>query len=273
MLPPLALWVAGYVACGWWSGRSPDVLGRSIGVISLLAGSAVVNLYFRDYSHPSYHPPSTSLWTVAIGALKCLSLGIYPNVPEYWWPAGSILLAVLTPTLLLLAWVALRDPCKRPRALALLAILLAMLSSAVAVGVSRAGLGESIPVMSRYVTLTIPLLSTIYIIWLAYGGATARFVVPTILLALVVSTLPNSHRFSREYGWRVRVTEQRVEQALKNRAPTARVLEWACPHLYPHSDIAHACFKMLKEARMGKFTDYEEHQVATLPDANGAVRR
>ena len=32
MLPPLALWLAGYVAWGWWSGRKPGALTRALGL-------------------------------------------------------------------------------------------------------------------------------------------------------------------------------------------------------------------------------------------------
>jgi hypothetical protein len=164
MVPPLAAWLAGYVAVGWWSGRNPGAVTRAIGVGMLLASSAVVALYFRDYAQPAYHTLSTSPATVAVGAIKYLSLGVSPSVPHYgpyWWPASLILLAVLIPTFILLAAVALRTPDERPCSLGLMAVLLSMLFVAAALGVSRGGLGSNGTVFSRYVTLASPLLGVV----------------------------------------------------------------------------------------------------------------
>jgi hypothetical protein len=273
MLPPLALWVAGYVTRGWWSGREPGALVRSIGLGSLLACSAMVALYLHGYTQPPYHPLSSSPRTVAIGAVKFLSLGVYPNVRKYWWPAGLILVMILTSTVLLLARVAWRTHSERPRAMALMAILFSLFSLAGAVGVSRAGLGPDVPLLSRYVTLTIPLLSALYIAWLAYGHATAQMGVHLVLFALIVSTLPTSHRFSRKYGGAVRVAVQRLERGLKDHVPTEKLMSLACPAIYPDPQFAQTCFRMLKGARIGAFVNFDDDRVASTPDAAGAIRR
>ncbi len=233
MVPPLALWMTGYVARGWWSRREPGALVRTVALGALVACSAVIVLYLYGYTQPPYHPPSSSPQTVAMGALKFLSLGVYPTVMNYWWPVGPILVAILTATVVLLARVAWRSHGERPLALALLAILFSMFSLAVAVGVSRAGLGPNVPLLSRYVTLTIPLLSALYFAWLIYGNTAARVGVHLVLLALILATLPNSHRFGREYGEAVRVHEKRLERGLRNHLPTARLLSSACPAIYP----------------------------------------
>ena len=110
MLPPLALWMTGYVTWGWWSGRKPSAPDRALGIGLLLASSAIVTLYLRGYYRPPHHPLSSSLRTAAGGALKFLSLSIHPRVLEYWWPAGMFVLAILAATVLLLAIVAVRRP-------------------------------------------------------------------------------------------------------------------------------------------------------------------
>jgi hypothetical protein len=273
MVPPLAMWMTGSITWGWWSGRKPCALDRAIGIGSLLTSSAVVAFYLYGYCQPAYHPLSPSVRTVAMGALKYLSQGVYPNVLKYWRPAGRILLAILTATILRLAIVAFRTPGERPRALGLLAIILSMISVAAALGISRAGLGSNRTMLSRYITLSMPVLSAVYIAWLAYGAPRARSAIHGILVGLVILALPGSYRFGMEYGQTVLVAEQELEQGLKDHVPTAILLQRACPVLVPDPDFAHDRFKMLKAARMGAFTDFEDDRVATAPDPAGAVRR
>jgi hypothetical protein len=276
MVPPLAAWLAGYVAWGWWSGRKPSGAIRALGAALLLASSGIVALYLRGYSQPAHHRLSSSPSTVAVGAIKYLSLSVYPSLPyfdRYWWPASWILLAILIATLVLLARVAIRTPAERPRSLGLMAVIVSMLTVAGALGVSRGGFVENGTLLSRYVTLAIPLLGALYIAWLAYGQAPARVGIHVVLLALVASTLPGNDRFSRAYGRPIRAAAQRVEEGLKSHAPTASVLNAACPSLYPLRDYVYDRFKLLKAARVGPFTEFEEDRVATTTSAAIAVRR
>jgi hypothetical protein len=234
----------------------------------LLASSTVVALYLRGYAQPAYHPLSISPTTVAVGAIKYLGLGVCPFLPyfgPYWWPAGLLLLVVLIPTLILLAVVAIRRPDERPRSLGLLAVILSMLGVAAALGVSRGGLGSNGTLLSRYVTLAVPLLGALYIAWLAYGRATARAGVHVALLALVASTLPGNDRFSRAYGQPIRDAARRVQLGLKDHAPAARILKAAYPTLHPDRAYARNRFEMLKAARFGAFAQFEDDRVATVP--------
>jgi hypothetical protein len=276
MVPSLAAWLAGYVAVGWWSGRNPGAVIRAIVAGMLLASSTVVALYFRDYAQPTYHPLSSSPTTVAIGAIKYLSLGVYPSVPHYgpyWRPASLILLAVLIPTFVLLAAVALRTPEERPRSLGLMAVFLSMLGVACAVGVSRGGLGSNGTLFGRYVTLASPLLGVLYVAWLAYGTTSARAAIHVVLLALVASTLPENDRFSRVYGEPIRDAARRVELGLRDHSPAADILRAASPTLFPYRDYVRDRFRELKAARMGAFAGFEEKRVASTPDSSGPLRR
>jgi hypothetical protein len=273
MLPPLALWLAGYLAWGWWSGRKPGATTRAIGLGLLLAGSGITALYLRGYLRPPHHPLPPSLAAVASSTLMYLTLAIYPNVTTYWWPAGPIIIAVVAATLVLLTIVSLRTPGERPRALALLAIILSMLGVSGAVGVSRAAFGPAAILASRYITLTTPLLCALYFAWLVYGKAPGRMGIHVGLLALMCLTLPDSHRYGRRYGWSVRVAEQRVERSLTHHVPTPELLTRACPAIYPEPGTARACFQMLKAARIGAFAEFEEDRVASTREAAGTIRR
>jgi hypothetical protein len=124
MIPPLALWLAGYVMWGWWSGERPSVWSRAIGLALLLAGAAVVVLYLRDYARPSYHPVQSAMTTLTSCTLMFLSLAVYPQIETFAWPSGLIAAAILAATLGRLAIVCIRSPGERPRAFGLIAIIL-----------------------------------------------------------------------------------------------------------------------------------------------------
>jgi hypothetical protein len=273
ILPPLALWLAGDIVWGWWSGRRPGTRDRAIGLGMLLAGSFIVALYFHGYQRPAHHPLARSPWAAAVGALKFLSLSLHPRVHEFWWPTGLLVLGVVTATVLLLAVAAYRTPRERPRALGLMAIVLSMLNLAVVIGFSRGGLGPIVPLMGRYVTLAFPLLAAIYIAWVEYGPPRVRVAIHTVLLALLVLTLPHNYRYATEYGRRVLIAEKRVERALKEHKPTAVLLKHAFPTLFPDRQYLHDSFRIMRAARMGLFADLEDDRVTTAADPGGAVRR
>jgi hypothetical protein len=273
MIPPLAAWLAGYIAWGWWSGRSPLIATRAVGLGLIMAGSAIALLYLWGYDRPSYHPLSHSAAAVASSTLMFLSLTVYPHLTSYWWPAGPIVAALVMATLGLLTIASIRSPVECPRAFALMAIIASMLCVGAAVGVSRAGFGPAAVLASRYVTLTFPLLCVLYIAWLLYGRPRVRVGFHMLLLALIGLSLPDVERFSRKYGLSVRVAEERVERGLKDHVPTAKLLTWACPSIYPNAQVARVYFQMLKLARVGVFANYEEGQVAASPTRTESIRR
>jgi len=274
MLPPLALWLSGNLASGWWSGRRPGAGIRAFGLGVLVASSIVVALYFRGYVRPPYHPAATSMAAVASSTLMYLSLAIYPDLGSYWEPAGWMLAVIVVSTLILLAAASLRSPVERPRALGLTAVILSMLCVAVAVGISRAGLGPVAILSSRYVTLTTPLLCALYLAWLVYGKAPARAGIHLGLPAMMLLALPGGRRFSRVFGSYIRHVELRVERCLLAHGPIETLMERACPALYSDRRILYDHFKKLKAARVGAFVRFEEARIATAPDDGaGAARR
>ena len=160
MLPPLMLWLAGYVACGWWSGRDPGAWGRALGLGLLLTTLVVVAFYLKGYERPASHPAAPSAWAACSTTLEFLSLVIRPARGPAWGPAGvslDVVVALLAAiTLIRLAIVARRSPAERPRTFGLIAVLLSLLGVAAAVGVSRSGLGPGFGLSSRYISISAP---------------------------------------------------------------------------------------------------------------------
>jgi hypothetical protein len=64
-----------------------------------------------------------------------------------------------------------------------------------------------------------------------------------------------------------------VEQGLKNHVPAAKLLERACPVLFPDPGYTLDRFRMLRTARFGAFAEFEGDQVARAPEPEGTVRR
>ena len=90
MMPPLVLWLAGYIACGWWSGHEPSGAGRAIGVGLLMTCSAIISLYLCNYVKPIRHPPALRIahGRRYLRRSEYLSTAICPNVPGYWQAGG-----------------------------------------------------------------------------------------------------------------------------------------------------------------------------------------
>jgi hypothetical protein len=199
---------------------------------------------------------------VASSTLMYLSLAVHPVVLSYSRPAGLIVAALVAATLALLAVAGYRTPDERPRASAMMAIILSMIGVALAVGFSRSGLGREAILASRYITLTIPLLCALYVAWLVYGRGPVRSAVHLGLAALLGLTVPAGQRFSRDYGSHVRAVELRVERCLRSHAPTAVLMSRACPSILADTTSARECFRMLKAAGVGAFTEFDEDRVA-----------
>jgi hypothetical protein len=169
--------------------------------------------------------------------------------------------------------VGTRTPAERPRAFGLIAIVLAMLGLVTAIGLSRSGFGPGMGLSSRYITLTLPLLSALYIAWLLYGPARLRWGIHLGLLVLVGLSVPANVAFGLRYGGEARAAELKVERGLKMRLPASEIMKRACPGIYPDPKIAFDHFRRLKAARIGAFVDFDENRVTAAQSSSGAVRR
>ena len=115
MLPPLMLWLAGYVACGWWSGRDPGAWGRALGLGLLLTTLGVVAFYLKGYERPAYHPATPSAWAACSTTLEFLSLVIRPVGGGWGWRPRVIVALLAAIALIRLAIITRRSPAARPR--------------------------------------------------------------------------------------------------------------------------------------------------------------
>ena len=115
----------------------------------------MVALYIVGYKRPPNHPLPVSIAAIASTSLEYLSLAIWPIVADHCRPAGLIVALLIAATLARLCWVGWRQPVERARAFAMIAVLLAMIGAALAVGISRSFIGGR---AGRYVTTTAPLL-------------------------------------------------------------------------------------------------------------------
>jgi hypothetical protein len=268
MLPPLVLWLAVYLAWGWWSGSDPGGLERALGLSALMACSGLVALYLGTYARPSHVPLPPSLWAVWSTTREFLSLVLVPYLDRGGW----IALILIGATLTWLVIVGVRQPAERSRAAGLAAVMLGLLILALTVGWSRSGLGPGTGRGPRYVTLSAPLLSAVYVAWLIYGSGQARRAVHLGLLAAVCLAIPFQVRVAWKLGEPRRQFYQRLERQLKAGVPGSQVVAQACPSLYPDPEFTYQCFRMLKGARIGRFTDFVDDRLATVPGQGVTTR-
>jgi hypothetical protein len=268
MLPPLLLWLAVYLAWGWWSGRDTGGLERAMSLTALMAASGLAALYLGTYARPLNVPRPQSLWAVGDTTREFLSLVLGAKLDRGGWIA-MLLIGV---TLTWLVIVGVRRPAERPRAAGLAAVLLGLLILGLTVGWSRSGLGPGSGRGSRYITLSAPLLSAVYVAWLIYGPGPARRAVHLGLLAAVCLAIPFQVRIARDLAEQRRLFYQRLERQMEAGMPGSQVVARACPMLYPDPELTYQCFRMLKQARVGRFTYFVDDRLATVP-GSGVITR
>jgi hypothetical protein len=272
MLPPLVLWLAGYVAFGWWSGRDLGSTARAIGLGLLMTTAGIVAGYLYGYVRPAQHPLAPSLSAIGATTLQVLSLPISPRGWGYWRVAGLLVAILSATTATLLAIVARRVPEERPRALGLIALLLSTIGVAVSVGVSRSGVDPMAGLYSRYITLSMPLLGVLYFAWLIYGPKLARRTIHMGLLALVCAGIPVHLRDARSEAEVYRSHFVKLERGLQRGLPASLLVDLSCPMLFPDRALMYGYFQMLKEARIGKFRDMVDDGLALKQDASSRIR-
>lgn len=114
MLPPLMLWLAGYVACGWWSGRDLGAWGRALGLGLLLTTAVAVALCLQGYKRPTHIPATPSAWAACSTTLEFLSLVIGPVGGGWGRRCGAVVALLAAITFIHLAMVARRSLAERP---------------------------------------------------------------------------------------------------------------------------------------------------------------
>ncbi|MBX9624307.1 MAG: hypothetical protein K2X82_10910, partial [Gemmataceae bacterium] len=182
-------------------------------------GFAVTAAYFHGLQKAAHHPPPPGAAAVGVTAVNFLGLAAGPVTAAmhpfgYDGPAvlGVVVTALVAATLGLLA-VRLGRPEERTRAVLAGGLLVGWLGLAGGLAYGRAGLGNVL-LVSRYVTLAMPVLVLAYFVWTALGGRVGGRVVPAGLALLAVLTaVPNHRRASADAGIhasRVRKVEREI---------------------------------------------------------------
>jgi hypothetical protein len=272
MLPPLMIWLAGYIMCGWWSGAHPGALARTIGLGLLTATSAIILWYLNGYVRPSYIPIAPSLTAIWFTTLQVFSLVVSPIDWDYWRAAGTGVVLLLAVTVIQLLAVAWRLPEQRPRALGLIALLVSISTVAVSIGISRSGFGPAAGLCSRYITISVPLLGAVYIAWMLYGHTLARRAIHISLLVLVCASIPTHSRFARTMGGGRRELYVSIERGLKRGMSHARLLDLSYPSLFVNRAWISLSFHRLKEAKVGNFRYMLEDGITIKADNQTDIR-
>ena len=279
MLPPLALWLAGYLAFGWWSGRATGRLARFLGLALLSMTIATVGWYLTGFSRGSL-PVAPSMQAVGSTMLDVLSLVLspsewgvlYPQQRGYWQWAGLSVAILIGITLLRLAIVARDTPEERPRALGLIAVFLSLLCVVAAVGVARSGYGPGTGLADRYFTLSVPLLGLVYVAWLLYGPAPIRRGIQIGLLTIVCAGMPFHIQYARTRGNLHREILSKIEQDLRGGVTSSRLLAESGSYLFPDREWVSRSLTMLKSARIGEFRNLVDDRVAVREGSRTRIK-
>jgi hypothetical protein len=198
-VPSAALWLA-YVGFEKWRSSAPG--GRR--GAALAWSTAAVALIYVLLSFPALerggdaesHPGVTAavrtsleFLSTALGPAAWTVAGAtFPPFP--WVGVGVAIMAIITAALLVAAWI--QHPTERLRAAGLLLFLTGMGVFAAGVGWGRAGAEPGAGYATRYAIYTSPILFAVYFAWELYGRRFAGRLVPTALLAALVTLLaPN----------------------------------------------------------------------------------
>jgi len=222
-LPAWAAWLAAAARSGWRSEiaderRAARILLGSLCVLALACAGYLIG--FQHQHHVYSSSPAEVLPTS--GALLSLALG---PAAKTWWPAACVfvLLALLS-TLVVLAGRLRREEAERLRAFGLLAALAGTISLALVVAVARANIGLQVGFSDRYVSLTAPLLCSLYLAWTIYGLRIQRAIACAALALACAAAWPLNEAHGREYGERRRDAAQRFETLARERAPVGQIV-------------------------------------------------
>jgi hypothetical protein len=126
-------------------------------------------------------------------ALEFLSTGLgQPYKPLWWlWAGATVLLSLFCIRACVRAWAA--NPIEKPRALALLSFLAAIVGLALGLAWGRSRFGEGMGLSRRYVTLAAPLFCWSYLVAALYFRRLPASVLQVVLaLAASFMLYPNS---------------------------------------------------------------------------------
>jgi hypothetical protein len=245
-VPALACWL-GYLALVHW--RSPHRHARRRGlVLGTMAMTALllVPLYFVHYvKYEEDVQQGTTLKAIATTTLKFVTLNFLPVAKPTWPFSGLLMLGLLILSGLILVKFILRkggvdrsgawtlrgiagskatqrkEPSERARALGLFFYLGAIASLALGFGKGRAYRGDVLdPYWVRhYWIMAVPVFFYLYFVWLVYSPPRVRFLVPRLLFAFLLVTVPYNMYQGLTYAQETRQHMAAFEQDLLHGEP------------------------------------------------------
>jgi hypothetical protein len=259
-VPPLAAWLiwnAMSRCYGQMVTAKRAILESALPLIALFLAA----LYFVGYQKPHYVPPSPSVRTTLVTALKSFAMGF--GMAGCWkWPRfGYVVIALLITTSATLFYLLIRRLEERTRAIGLLLFLAGTIAVGLGVGWGRAGYGSYSGFAPRYAILSLPLLCWSYFVWQIRGHRTGRFV-QILLFTLACLTLPLNMKEGRAAGKRWRQRSVSFATDVKKETATPVLAERYCPHgarfLYPFGEHELGeMIRMLARTKTGPFRNLE----------------
>lgn len=128
-----------------------------------------------------------------------------------------------------------------------------MMTLGLAVGLGRNGFE------SRYITLSVPILCCVYLIFVTYLPRPASDRISVLLLAAAVLAFWPSMRSGMQYGRTLRAELGSFEEQMKDGVPPYLLIHEFQPYLHPHEERLSDYLPMLRTARFGAFGFLKEN--------------
>lgn len=240
VVPGLALWLP---AMAWWGGRR-----RRLAIVGICAVCVALSAtYLVGYERVPHHPTSSGPRFTAMTAMQALTMAWGSAVRPLWPVSGYVMFTALAGAALLCIRAAIRDGRERVRAVGHLCFLASMALLALAIGSGRKGFEP------RYITLTVPMLCSLYLIALTYLPGRWRGGAATALLAAATLAAPSNAVAGLQYGRWLRGELSEFEKQMREGAPTHELIRRFYPVLYPQQQLLADYLPMLRDANFGAF--------------------
>ncbi len=267
LVPALSLWL---IVLAWWGEPSGSVDSRRNRLIILaicIVCIACCVLYMVGYERVPHHPKSSGLHSAFKGTLQFLTMAFGPAVQSVWPWSGLLTAALLGGTAIILITVMLRNRSERVRAAGHLCFFAALGCLAFAVGYGRDTRGFE----PRYITLSAPILCSIYLALVTYLPARWSSAGCAALAVVALAATPGNTKSSVKYGRELRNALRTFDAQMAAGTPPYALIQQHWQYLYPQQQLIADYLPMLRKAHIGSFSKlvddppFQEVPVLTEP--------
>jgi hypothetical protein len=247
LVPSIALWTGVLALPGAPRNRNPSLWHRFILLALVVCVFSVVALYFRAFERVPYFPKTSGILHTLKTALQFLTMSFGPAVKSAWPLSGFLMAIFIVAGVLVLCVVIRRKPTERARAAGLLLFMAAMGTLSLAIGLGRNGFE------SRYITLAVPVLCALYVVFTLYlPREPARVASWALVLTACMCALTNT-RSGLSYGSELRTHLGSFERNMEaGTLPFELVYKYA-PYLHPNQQLVTDYLPLLQQAGIGSF--------------------